>query len=217
MASEASWPLWIQQQLVRRGIRDRRVLAAMAAVPREGFVPPQEQHHAGEDAPLPIGCGQTISQPYVVALSLEALQLKGGERVLDVGTGSGYQAALLSCLAAEVHTIEVHADLLDRARANLAVYRRAPVVCHLGDGRLGWPDAAPYEGIVVGAWAREPPPALVEQLAPGGRLVIPLGSESFQTLVCLRKLPSGALEREDLEKVRFVPLVRPPARPPARR
>ncbi len=212
MASEASWPLWIEQQLVRRGIRDRRVLAAMAAIPREGFVPPQEQQHVGEDAPLPIGCGQTISQPYINALSLEALELKGSERVLDVGTGSGYQAALLSCLAAEVHTIEVHADLLDRARTNIAVHHRAPVHCHLGDGRLGWPDAAPYEGIVVGAWAKEPPPALLEQLAPGGRLVIPLGSESWQTLVCLRKLPSGAFEREELEKVRFVPLVRPAAR-----
>jgi len=209
MASEASWPPWIEQQLVRRGIRDRRVLAAMAAVPREGFVPPQERYHAEEDAPLPIGCGQTISQPYIVALSLEALELGGNERVLDIGTGSGYQAALLSYLAAEVHTIEIYAELLDHARTNIAVHHSAPVICHLGDGRQGWPDAAPYDGIVVAAWARQPPKALVEQLAPGGRLVIPLGSEPWQTLVRLRKLPSGALEREELEKVRFVPLVRP--------
>jgi protein-L-isoaspartate(D-aspartate) O-methyltransferase len=212
MATVPRWPYWIEQQLVRRGIRDARVLAAMAAIPREGFVPPQEQSYAEADAPLPIGCGQTISQPYINALSLQALQLTGGERVLDVGTGSGYQAALLSCLAAEVHTIEVHADLLDRARTNINVYRRAPVHCHLGDGRLGWPDAAPYGGIVVGAWAKEPPAPLLEQLAPGGRLVIPLGSDTRQTLVCLHKLPSGQLEREELALVRFVPLVQPPVR-----
>jgi protein-L-isoaspartate(D-aspartate) O-methyltransferase len=213
MAHPTRWPLWIEYQLVQRGIRDARVLDAMAtAIPRSGFVPPQEQELAEEDTPLPIGCGQTISQPYIIALSLQALELKGGERVLDIGTGSGYQAALLSCLAAEVHTVEVIADLLDRARTNIALHHRAPVHCHLGDGRKGWPDAAPYEGIVVGAWSKEAPEALVAQLAPGGRLVIPLGSESRQVLWRLTKLPSGTLEREELCKVRFVPLVHGKAR-----
>lgn len=182
----------------------------MEQIPRAGFVPPQEQDRAEDDAPLPIGSGQTISQPYINALSLEALSLRGDERVLDIGTGSGYQAALLSCLCAEVHTVERIADLLDRARTNIAVHRRSPVYCHLGDGHLGWPDAAPYEAIVVGAWAKEPPPALVEQLAPSGRIVVPLGSEWRQVLWRYRKGQDGKLTRVELAKVRFVPLVRPP-------
>jgi protein-L-isoaspartate(D-aspartate) O-methyltransferase len=181
----------------------------MARVPRSGFVPPQEQDRSEEDAPLPIGSGQTISQPYINALSLQAVELKGGERALDVGTGSGYQAALLSYLCAEVHTVELIADLLDRARTNLALHQNAPVSCHLGDGNLGWPDAAPYDAIVAGAWAKEPPPALLSQLAPGGRLVVPLGSEWHQVLWRYRKAQDGTLARDELAKVRFVPLVRP--------
>lgn len=209
MPKPSQWPLWIEDQLVRRGISDERVLSVMSTVPREAFVPPREQGLAEMDCPLPIGCGQTISQPYIVALSLQALELKGTERVLDVGTGSGYQAALLSYLAADVYTIEIYDELLDRARTAINMHHQAPVHCLHGDGRLGWPDAAPFDGIVVAAWSKDVPKALAEQLAGGGRLVIPLGYESRQVLARFRKLPSGTLERDDLESVRFVPLVRP--------
>jgi protein-L-isoaspartate(D-aspartate) O-methyltransferase len=207
MAPNPKRPLWIEQQLVRRGIRDERVLGTMALVPRVAFVPEQEQGCAEEDAPLPIGCGQTISQPYVVALSLQALELKGRERVLDVGTGSGYQAALLSYLAAEVHSVEIHRDLLEHAQASLEGHHRAPVDCHLGDGRLGWTQGAPYDAIVVGAWSEDIPVTLVDQLAPGGRMVLPLGPENAQLLVRLRKAADGTLAQEVLQHVRFVPLV----------
>jgi protein-L-isoaspartate(D-aspartate) O-methyltransferase len=207
MQKPSRWPLWIEYQLVRRGISDERVLSAMSTVPRAAFVPPQEQDLAEGDWPLPIGCGQTISQPYIVALSLQALELKGPERVLDIGTGSGYQAALLSHLAAEVYTIEVHAELLDRARTAINLHRGVPVQCLHGDGRLGWPDAAPFDAIVVGAWSEDLPAALTAQLGVGGRLVIPLGAEHHQVLVRLLKQPAGTLLREELESVRFVPLV----------
>jgi protein-L-isoaspartate(D-aspartate) O-methyltransferase len=210
MATPSKWPLWIEQQLVRRGISDERVLTAMAAVPRSAFVPPQEQDLAEADCPLPIGCGQTISQPYIVALSLQALELKGSEKVLDIGTGSGYQAALLSRLAGEVYTIEVYGELLDWARTAINLHRRAPVQCREGDGRLGWPEAAPFDAIVVAAASQDLPAALAEQLAVGGRLVIPLGPERRQVLVRLRKGASGAPQREELELVRFVPLVHGP-------
>jgi protein-L-isoaspartate(D-aspartate) O-methyltransferase len=200
-------PRWIEYQLVRRGIRDERVLDAFARVPREAFVPPEFRRRALVDAPIPIGCHQTNSQPYVIALSLEALALHGSERVLDVGTGSGYQAALLSHLAAEVYSIEVQQSLFTTARLAIERHARAPVHTRCGDGSLGWPEAAPFDAIVAGACAPKPPPSLIAQLAPGGRLVLPLGGEHSQGLYRLSKREDGTLERTLLERVLFVPLV----------
>jgi protein-L-isoaspartate(D-aspartate) O-methyltransferase len=200
-------PRWIVQQLVRRGITDERVLDAMARVPREAFVPAELRRRALSDAPLPIGCRQTVSQPFVIALSLQALELRGGERVLDVGTGSGYQAVLLSLLAGEVYTIEVHQRLYTNARIAIDRFARAPVHTRLGDGSLGWPEAAPFDAIVVGAYAPRLPAALLEQLAPGGRLVLPLGSEYSQLLYRIARRADGGLDKRLLERVLFVPLV----------
>jgi len=201
------WPPWMEKQLVRRGIVDTRVLEAMRQVPREAFVPKNLRHLAYDDGPLPIGCGQTLSQPYIVALSLQALALTGQETVLDVGTGSGYQAVLLSYLAAEVHTVEIQHPLLMSARLVIEQYAQAPVHMHLGDGSLGWPPHAPYQAIVVGARAPTLPPSLVAQLAPGGRLVIPIGGESVQMLYRMTPKPDGTLEKSMLERVVFVPLL----------
>lgn len=200
-------PEWIVRQLVRRGIRDGRVLDAFAAVPREEFVPEPLRRRALADSPLPIGCRQTISQPYVIALSLEALALRGDERVLDVGTGSGYQTVLLSYLAGEVYTIEVHQALFTTARLVIARHARAPVQTRCGDGSLGWPEAAPFDGIVAGACAAAAPPSLIAQLKPQGRLVLPIGGAQSQGLYRIGRRPDGSLERTLLERVVFVPLV----------
>jgi protein-L-isoaspartate(D-aspartate) O-methyltransferase len=202
-----TWPDWIEKQLVRRGIHDELVLAAMARVPREEFVPRAYRGLAYEDGPVGIGCGQTISQPYVVALSLEAMELTGGEKVLDVGTGSGYQACLLSYLAREVYTIEVYQKLFIDARMVLGRFQRSPVYCRHGDGSLGWPEAAPFDAIVAGARAPKLPQPLLDQLAPGGRLVLPVGGESSQVLYQIVKQADGTLKKKMLESVRFVPLV----------
>jgi protein-L-isoaspartate(D-aspartate) O-methyltransferase len=201
------WPGWIERQLVRRGIQDERVLAAFAKVPRAAFVPPGYRSSALSDAPIPIGCRQTVSQPYVVALSLQAMALTGEETVLDVGTGSGYQAVLLSHLAREVYTIEYYQRLFTNARLVIERYARAPVHTRCGDGSLGWPEAAPFDAIVVGACSPAVPESLVTQLKPGGRLVLPVGGESSQRLMCYRKREHGALEKIMLEWVMFVPLV----------
>jgi protein-L-isoaspartate(D-aspartate) O-methyltransferase len=189
-----------------RGIRDRRVLAAMAAVPRHLFVPEGMRHMAYEDVPLPIGHGQTISQPRMVAITLQAAELHGEERVLEVGAGSGYQAALLSLLAREVYALEIIPELVDMARRNLARagIRRVEVI--LADGTDGWPEGAPYEAIIVAAAAREIPEALTDQLAPGGRLLIPVGPPHLQTLVRVRRSADGLMS-EDLGGCAFVPLV----------
>jgi protein-L-isoaspartate(D-aspartate) O-methyltransferase len=193
--------------LREHGIEDERVLAAMAAVPRELFVPESLRDEAYADAALPIGEGQTISQPYMVALICEQLALRGGERVLDVGTGSGYQAAVLAELAAEVHTIERLPELAERARETLAAAGYGERVrVHLGDGTLGLPEHAPFEAIAVAAAAPEPPPALYEQLAPFGRLVVPVGELDGQRLeVVTRTLEGPAVLRS--VPCRFVPLV----------
>jgi protein-L-isoaspartate(D-aspartate) O-methyltransferase len=169
----------VERQLRARGIRDERVLAAMSEVPREDFVPEELRPVAYEDAALPIGHGQTISQPYMVARICEELSLRGDERVLDVGTGSGYQAAVLGVLAAEVHSIERIPELAERARDALC---GSSVHVHVGDGTRGLPEHAPFDAIAVAAATSEPPPALLEQLAQHGRLVIPVGSERRQFL-----------------------------------
>jgi len=196
----------VERQLRRRGIADERVLEAMARVPRELFVPAGAVRDAYADAALPIGRGQTISQPYMVARICEELRLEGDERVLDVGTGSGYQAAVLAELAAEVVTIEVIPELAEQARANLAAagYDRVEVV--VGDGSMGYPEQAPYDGIAVAAAAPDVPPALYEQLAPGGRLVVPVGGRAGQELQVVEKREDGAQVARSVP-CRFVPLV----------
>jgi protein-L-isoaspartate(D-aspartate) O-methyltransferase len=191
-------------QLARR-IRDERVLAAMAAVPRDVFVPAELQGAAWENTSLPIGAGQTISQPYVVARMCELLELRGDEAVLDVGTGSGYHAALLAHLAARVVSIERHASLSHAARAALEEAGVRNVTLVVGDGSHGYPADAPYDAINVAAGSPSgAPPALTEQLAQGGRLVIPTGGA--QRLVLIRRR-GGRLEQERHDPVRFVPLV----------
>ena len=200
--------LMVEHQLERRGVRDPLVLEAMRSVPREAFVPPELADEAYADGPLPIGEGQTISQPYIVALMVEALELRGGERVLEIGAGSGYAAAVLAEIAAEVYTVERHAPLAEEAEARLRRLGYQNVHIRVGDGSRGWLDHAPYEGIVVAAGAPEVPEPLKEQLADGGRLVIPVGrGRTLQDLIRLRRLSETEYQREELGGVRFVPLV----------
>ncbi len=196
----------VTRQLRQRGIRDERVLAAMARVPRELFVPESERALAYSDRALPIGFDQTISQPYMVAATCELLGLSGDERVLDVGTGSGYAAAVLAELAAEVVTIERLPALAERARLVLAAAGYERVEVRVGDGSLGTPDRAPFHAIAVAAAAPRVPDALYEQLAPGGRLAVPLGSRGGQRLVLVVRTPEGPAERRSLP-CRFVPLI----------
>ena len=194
------------ETLQANGITDLAVLRAFDLVPRHAFVPTGVAHRAYEDAALPIGNGQTISQPTVHARSLQELRLTGRERVLEIGTGSGYQTALLSHLAAQVFSIERVGALLDRSRDILAQLDVRNVSLLLGDGTLGWRDYAPYDGIVVGAASPDVPQPYVEQLAEGGRVVIPIGSRDEQML-CVFTKRNGALERRDVGPVRFVPLL----------
>lgn len=196
----------VEEQIRDRGVHSPRVLEAMLGVPRHLFVPEDSLAGAYSDQPLPIGEGQTISQPYMVAVMTEALELKGDERVLEVGTGSGYQAAVLSLLAAEVYTVENHASLALAAQRLLAQLGYTNVHVHAGDGTLGFPGAAPYGGIVVTAAAPRIPPPLVEQLAEGGRLVIPVGQADQQELLQVRKT-GGKTTSSLLHYCRFVPLV----------
>ncbi len=197
----------VESQLRRRGIEDERVLAAMGRLPRELFVPRELRDGAYADAALPIGAEQTISQPYRVALICEQLALQGGERVLDVGTGSGYQAAVLAELAAEVHSVERVPELAEAARANLAAAGYEDRVhLHLGDGTLGVPEHAPFAGIAVAAAALEPPPALYDQLEPRGRLVVPVGGAGGQWLEVVVRTPEGPAVLRTVP-CRFVPLV----------
>jgi protein-L-isoaspartate(D-aspartate) O-methyltransferase len=197
----------VDGQLRLRDIVDDRVLDAFATVPREEFVPRELHDRAYDDMPLAIGHGQTISQPYVVAITVQALRLRGGERVLDVGTGSGYSAAILSLLAAEVHTIERIPELATAAAERLARLGYTNVHVHTGDGTLGWPAAAPYDAIAVAANAPRRPPPLLDQLAIGGRLVLPIGSEHDQHLVRVTRSSEIVFDQDDLGDVRFVPLV----------
>jgi protein-L-isoaspartate(D-aspartate) O-methyltransferase len=196
----------VTQQLRARDIRDDRVLEAMRAVPRERFVPEVLRARAYEDAALPIGAGQTISQPYMVAAICQALSLHGGEVVLDVGTGSGYQAAVLAELADEVHTIERVPELADGARRALAEAGYDRVHVHVGDGTLGLPGEAPFDAIAVAAAAPAIPESLYEQLAPFGRLVLPVGSRRGQELQLVVRSPEGPATIRSVP-CRFVPLL----------
>jgi protein-L-isoaspartate(D-aspartate) O-methyltransferase len=196
----------VATQIEARGVRDPRVLSVLRTVPRHVFVPEELRAVAYGDRPLPIGGGQTISQPYIVARMTEALELSGDERVLEIGTGCGYQTAVLSALAASVYSIEIDADLLVRARATLAALGCTNVQTSVGDGSLGWPEAAPFDAMLIAAAAPRVPAALVLQLALGGGLVMPLGGDDLQELVQFRREADG-LRRRSMGAVRFVPLL----------
>ena len=202
----------VERQIAARGVNDPRVLDAMAAVPRHAFVTPEHLDAAYEDRPLPIGYSQTISQPYIVAYMVEQLRLPAAARVLEIGTGCGYQTAVLAHIAQHVWSIEIVAALADRARATLGALGIETVTIRAGDGYGGWPDAAPFDGIVLAAAPDHVPPALADQLAVGGRLVLPVGAGE-QELRVLTRTGDGTTE-DRLLPVRFVPLVsRSPERP----
>lgn len=196
----------LRRQLRNRGIHDPRVLSAMARVPRERFVDDSLRDQAYDDRALPIDCGQTISQPYIVGIMSQALSLCGQERVLEIGTGSGYQTAILAELASEVVTIERHPELSAKAQAVLAELGYRNITFVIGDGTQGHPDRAPYDRILVAAAARRCPPALLAQLADGGILVIPLGGPDDQLLQAIVKV-ADTVKLVDLCRCRFVPLV----------
>ena len=195
----------ISEQLMERGIHDKRVLDAMGRIPREVFVPRQYSHLAYADGPLPINERQTISQPYIVALMTELLELKGAENVLEVGTGSGYQAAVLACLAQQVHSVERFRSLAEEAAEKLKKLGLDNVSVHVGDGSLGWPEAAPYHSILVTAAAPQAPQPLLDQLVDGGRLVIPVGGAGSQMLESWERHGSE-FDHEAILPVAFVPL-----------
>jgi protein-L-isoaspartate(D-aspartate) O-methyltransferase len=198
----------VDQQLKARGIRSEAVLAAMAKVPRHRFVRPTDADRAYSDMPLPIGSGQTISQPFIVAYMTEALDVARDEKVLEIGTGSGYQAAVLAELAREVYTIEIIPELAERARALLQELGYRNVHVRVGDGYLGWPEAQPFDGIMVTAAPDQVPEPLVQQLAPNGHMAIPVG-RGVQKLLVISKTSRGVVRQETLD-VLFVPLVRKP-------
>ena len=192
----------LRDQLVSRGVRNPAVLTAMRSVPRQVFVPEGERRRAYDDVPLSIGHGQTISQPYIVALMTELARLESTSRVLEIGTGCGYQTAVLAACAGWVWTIELEPELAEKAARTLAELGVANVTQRVGDGSLGWPEAAPFDAILVTAAPADVPPALLDQLAEGGRLVIPLGTAS-QDLWVFTRDPDG-IRRESIIPVRFV-------------
>lgn len=209
-AREAEREAMVREQLVARGIHDARVLQAMRTVPRHRFVPEPHRARAYADTPLPIGRGQTISQPYVVAFMAEALALRGTERILEVGSGSGYALAVLSLLGAEAWGIELEPELHDRSAVTLHALGYRNVHLRAGDGFRGWPEAAPFDAIVLSCATEEVPPPLWDQLAEGGRLILPAGPEGGEQELVLRvKTREGARERR-LLPVRFVPMRPPP-------
>lgn len=198
----------VERQLASRNIVDPLVLSAMGRVPREQFVDPDFKNSAYQDGPLPIGCGQTISQPYIVALMTQALDLRGGENVLEIGTGSGYAAAVLAELAGNVITIEYISELAKRAEKQLAALGYTNILVINGDGTKGYPANAPYDAIVVTAGGPDVPESLKQQLKTGGRLVIPVGAtSSIQSLVKVVREDQNSFSYEDICGVRFVPLV----------
>ncbi|MBC7361553.1 MAG: protein-L-isoaspartate(D-aspartate) O-methyltransferase [Candidatus Aminicenantes bacterium] len=211
ITKEDTWFVKKREQMVKaqiksRGIKDERVLKAMLAVPRHLFVPPEYQKEAYEDYPLPIGEGQTISQPYIVALMTEVAGIKPGEKVLEIGTGSGYQAAVLSHLTDKVFSIEIRENLARRAADLLISLSYHQVKVRWADGYFGWPEEAPFDAIIVTCAANHIPPPLFQQLKEGGRLVIPVGSTVFfQTLTLVKKI-KGQPEIKQLLDVRFVPM-----------
>jgi len=196
----------VQEQIAKRGVHDPRVLQAMRAVPRHHFIPEDQRPWSYSDGALCIGLGQTISQPYIVALMSAALKLKGDEKVLEVGTGSGYQAAILGHLAAEVHTIERHAPLAAEAQKILQAHGLPNVHVHTGDGTLGLPVHAPFQGIMVTAAAPKVPQPLLDQLADGGRLVLPVGRKYSQVLEVWQRV-GPKFDKKTITAVAFVPLI----------
>jgi protein-L-isoaspartate(D-aspartate) O-methyltransferase len=205
-AFEEQRRLMVDHQLRRRGIQSAAVLEAMLIVPRHDFVPPACRDASYSDQAIPIGIGQSISQPLIVAAMTEALALSGSERVLEIGTGSGYQTAVLARLAAEVCSVEYRWEFVEPARERLARLGCQNIRLRQGDGGLGWPEAAPFDAILVAAAAPSVPPPLVEQLAEGGRMVIPVGGRSSHQLLFVQKC-AGRIERHELEYCRFVPLI----------
>ncbi|MEA3132895.1 MAG: hypothetical protein QOG17_741 [Gammaproteobacteria bacterium] len=197
----------IDLQLAVRGISNPLVLEAMRRVPRERFVAQGLEEFAYEDSPLPIEAGQTISQPYIVAVMIEAAQVQPGDRVLEIGTGSGYAAAVLSLIADQVYTIERHPELAALARKRFRELGCDNIEVRVGDGTLGWPEAAPFDAIIGAAAGPRVPKPLREQLAIGGRLVMPVGEKERQRLIRFRRVAPGAYEEDDLGGVRFVPLI----------
>ena len=197
----------VQRQLVARGIKDERVLAAMAKVPREEFVPLEVRTDSYEDGPLPIGHSQTISQPYIVAFMTEQLQPKPTDRVLEIGTGSGYQAAILAELMKEIYSVEIVEPLAKGAEATLARLGYTNIHIKVGDGYKGWPEESPFDAIIVTCAPDKVPPPLIDQLKDGGRLVIPVGERFAQELYLLEK-KNGQLKESVTLPVRFVPMAR---------
>jgi protein-L-isoaspartate(D-aspartate) O-methyltransferase len=195
----------VNEQIISRGVKDERVLDALRRVPRHWFVPDEYADIAYSDSPLPIGHGQTISQPYIVALMTELMELEGDENVLEVGTGSGYQAALLSCLSHQVYTIERHASLAEKADEVLLRLGYTNVLVQVGDGSLGLPKYAPYQAIMITAAAPRVPQPILDQLDEGGRLVLPVGGAGGQMLDCWQKI-RGEFKQEHIAPVAFVPL-----------
>jgi len=190
-----------------RAALSERVMAAMAQVPRHEFVPESERRNAYANRPLPIGLGQTISQPFIVALMTDLMEATPGDRVLEIGTGSGYQAAVLAELGAKVHTIEIVEPLAREARRSLDRTGYRGVLTRIGDGYRGWPEYAPFDSIMVTAAPREVPQPLIDQLKPGGRLVVPVGTQAGgQSLLVIEKRPDGTITRHPVLAVRFVPL-----------
>jgi len=196
----------LAEQILARGIHAPRLLEAIGSVPRHVFVPPDLQEQAYADMALPIGYGQTISQPYIVAVMIELLEVTASDRVLEIGCGCGYQAAVLAELAAQVHTVDIIPELAVQAEKVLAGLGYASIHVHIGDGSAGWPEAAPYDRILVAAAAPEAPQVMVDQLAVGGRMVIPVGGRSVQQLEVWHRRPNGFERTKSLE-VCFVPLV----------
>jgi protein-L-isoaspartate(D-aspartate) O-methyltransferase len=196
----------VESQIKARGVTDERVLEALRTVPRHEYILEDHQAEAYTDHPLPIGSGQTISQPYIVALMTEQLELKGDEKVLEIGTGSGYQAAILADLAKEVHSVERVPELAGKARENLIRMGVKNVSVHVGDGTLGWPEQAPYDAIIITAGTPAMPEGLADQLSEGGRLVAPVGSRWRQMLELWIKR-EGEIEKKEVLPVVFVPLI----------
>ncbi len=196
----------VKQQIVDRGIKDTKVIAAMKDVDRHVYVPKNYRDMAYSDRPLPIGNGQTISQPYIVALMTELLELEEGEKVLEIGTGSGYQAAVLSHITSEVYSIEIIEELAEQAKDNLQKQGYDSIKLKIGDGYKGWEEYAPFDAIIVTCAPSDIPEPLKEQLAEGGRMVIPIGDKFIQELVLFEK-KNGELEKQEISSVRFVPML----------